>query len=101
MKTNIYILIVFLFSVSIASAQNTSKVNNEDTIVKVSEVSREVVTSNKKVTNNSNMVELIDSSEVKEAIAQSTSDIRKYYNKIRNVDNLSLLFPKINKVIKA
>ncbi|WMI65617.1 hypothetical protein RBH94_00305 [Aestuariibaculum sp. YM273] len=94
MKTNIYILIVFLFSVSFVGAQNTketSNVSNEDKVF---------VSSTEDNTNESEAV-LIEASELKEAVAKSTSDIRKYFNKTRNVDNLSLLFPKINKAEKA
>ncbi len=94
MKTNIYILIVFLFSVSFVGAQNTnetSNVTNEDKVF---------VSSSEDNTNESKAV-FIEASELKEAVAKSTSDIRKYFNKTRNVDNLSLLFPKINKAEKA
>ncbi|MCH4551021.1 MULTISPECIES: hypothetical protein [Aestuariibaculum] len=94
MKTNIYILIVFLFSVSFVGAQNTNETSN------VSNGNKEVVTPSVDNTNESEVL-FIDASEIREAVAKSTSDIRKYFNKTRNVDNLSLLFPKMNKAEKA
>lgn len=102
MKTNIYILIVFLLSVSFAGAQNTNETTNVKLSV-TSVVSQDDTSVEKtSVTNaNENEVLFIEASEVKESIAKSTSDIRKYFNKTRNVDNLSLLFPKMNKAEKA
>ncbi|MEN3324836.1 hypothetical protein VP395_13945 [Mariniflexile soesokkakense] len=89
MKTNFYILIIFLLAFSFGNAQSTTEtVNDEITnTVSVSTVENEVI--------------LIDASEVKESIARSNSDIKLYFNRLRNVDNLNLLFPKINKAIKA
>ncbi|GAA4306334.1 hypothetical protein [Aestuariibaculum suncheonense] len=102
MKTNIYILIVFLFSVSFAGAQNTVEVTSNETnsTVLVSNDDNAVVASEENTSKNKEVL-FIKATEVKEVIAKTTSDIRKYFNKTRNVDNLSLLFPKINKAEKA
>ncbi|CAH8281553.1 hypothetical protein EV196_104195 [Mariniflexile fucanivorans] len=94
MKTNFYILLIFLLAFTFGNAQSTTetvKVEINNT-VSVSEDNKEVTVENKII--------LIEASEVKESIARS-SDIRLYFNRLRNVDNLNLLFPKINNPIKA
>jgi len=35
------------------------------------------------------------------AVARSSSDIKIYLNRLRNVENIGLLFPEINKVRRA
>ncbi len=70
-------------------------------IVSVSENDKEVTVENTVSTVSENEAILIDVSEVKESIARSSSDIRLYFNRLRNIDNLNLLFPKINKEVKA
>ena len=44
---------------------------------------------------------LIDASKLKTTISRSSSDIRIYLNRKRNVGNISLVFPTINKAVKA
>ncbi|MFG6687185.1 hypothetical protein ACGK9U_11410 [Mariniflexile sp. HNIBRBA6329] len=95
MKTNFYILIIFLLTFSFGNAQSsteTVKVEINNT-VSVTEDTKEVSVENEAI--------LIEASEVKESIARSNSDIKLYFNRLRNVDNLNLLFPKINKAVKA
>lgn len=104
MKTNFYILLILLLSFSIGNAQSTSetvKVEN-DNIISVSQ--NDDITVTVQTTTNTvieNEILLIDASELKESIARSNSDIKIYFNRLRNVDNLNLLFPKINKAVKA
>ena len=104
MKTNFYILLILLLSFSIGNAQSTSetvKVVN-DNIISVSQ--NDDITVTVQTTTNTvieNEILLIDASELKESIARSNSDIKIYFNRLRNVDNLNLLFPKINKAVKA
>ena len=103
MKTFYYILILLL-SFSFANAQSTEMVNNEETItnVSVSDNNDNVVVldsiSNTVIEKN----ELIlDATKLKENIARSSSDIRIYLNRLRNVDNIKLVFPKMNKDKRA
>lgn len=101
MKTNLYILLIFLLAFSFGNAQATETVKVEiNNTVSVSEDNKQVTVENA-TTANDNEAILINASELKESIARSTSDIRSYFNRVRNVDNLNLLFPKINKAVKA
>ena len=101
MKTNLYILLIFLLAFSFGNAQATETVKVEiNNTVSVSEDNKQVTVENV-TTANDNEAILINASELKESIARSTSDIRSYFNRVRNVDNLNLLFPKINKAVKA
>ncbi|MBP0903894.1 hypothetical protein ACFSKN_05465 [Mariniflexile gromovii] len=102
MKTNFYILIIFLLAFSFGNAQNTTETVNVEinNTVSVSEDSKQVTVENATTTTSENEAILIDASDLKESIARS-SDIRLYFNRLRNVDNLNLLFPKINKPFKA
>lgn len=100
MKTN-YIFLALLLSFSFASAQS-NVVNLEAQInqtVSVSEVhDNDVITVEMNNTKEDvNETLLIDTDNVKEYIARSSSDIRLYLNRMRNVDNINLLFPQINK----
>ena len=107
MKTNLYILLVLLFTFSFGNAQSTTEVkaNNEINIVEhVSNDKKEInvkseVNVSKEESNNE--ILLIDAAQLKETVARGTSDIRLYFNRLRNVDNLNMLFPKINKAQKA
>ncbi|WP_027138892.1 hypothetical protein [Gaetbulibacter saemankumensis] len=94
MKTNFYILIIFLLTVSFAGAQNKVEVVNNENVKAVS-------VSNNNENTEINEAVLIDAKELKESIAKSASDIRIYLNRVRKVDNLNLLFPKIHKAAKA
>ncbi|WP_345277665.1 hypothetical protein [Litoribaculum gwangyangense] len=44
---------------------------------------------------------LIDTIQLRASIARSSSDIRIYLIRKRNEGNISLVFPKINKAVKA
>lgn len=100
MKTNFYILLIFLLAFTFGNAQSTTEAVKVETnnSVSVSNDDRQVTVEN---TVNENEAVLINASEVKESIARSNSDIKLYFNRLRNVDNLNLLFPKINKAVKA
>lgn len=94
MKTNFYILLTLLLSFSLGNAQSdetTLVTSNKETVV--------VDTINAIETQKEDFV--IDTEKVKESIARSSSDIRIYLNRLKNVDNLNLLFPKINKAKTA
>ena len=102
MKTNFYILLILLLSFSFANAQETtSAVVEELTIIENnvensdSEISNEVLNSeNTETIVNKNKEE---SNETNEVIVKSSSDIRIYLNKERNVQNINLIFPKVYK----
>lgn len=103
MKT-IYTLLIFLLTVTFANAQS-NEVNVDaltNNTVSVSEINDDITT-NVNTTNevNENEVLLMDANEVKESVARSASDIRIYLNRERNVDNISLLFPNLNKAKSA
>ena len=92
MKTNFYLLLIFLLAFTFGNAQSTTET------VKV-EINNTVSVSETATNTTEEM--LIDASEIKESIARSTSDIKIYFNRLKNVDNLNLLFPKINEQFKA
>ena len=104
MKTNYYILFILLLSFSFANAQSTETVVKEEstTSVSVSVDNNEVIvldTLSTKVIENNDLI--LDADKVKESIAKSSSDIRIYLNRLRNVDNIKLVFPKMNKDKRA
>tara|TARA_R110002050_G_scaffold300018_1_gene467398 strand:+ start:92783 stop:93097 length:315 start_codon:yes stop_codon:yes gene_type:complete len=104
MKINFYILLILL-SFSTAEAQSTSevvKVETNDT-VSVSNNDNNVIVNVEKsnVEVNENEVLLIDASQFKKSIARSSSDIRIFLNRERKVENIKLVFPKMNKAVKA
>ena len=88
MKTRFYILIVLLLSFTLGNAQSETPIVKEEvkTIVSQAETKNEAV--------------IIDSLDLKEVIAR-TSDIRSFLNRERKVENIKLVFPKINKARKA
>lgn len=95
MKTNFYILLVLLLSFSLGNAQSNSEVVN-------SEITNTVSVSNdddNKVKENDSL--LINVNELKGSIARTNSDIRIYLNRERKAGNISFVFPKINKAVKA
>ncbi len=83
MKTNFYILFILLLSFTAMGAQNEVKTDNVEKTETVSETKEATV--------------IIDTVKIKEAVARSSSDIRIFLNRERNVDNIKLVFPKINK----
>ena len=105
MKTNFYILLTLLLTISVGNAQSETigteaKTNN---VISVSEMNDEVSVDTLGVENKNEAVLLINASELKETIARTNSDIRIYLNRVneKKVDNIKLLFPQINKVKKA
>ena len=90
MKTNFYLLLILLLSFSVANAQSTALGNKA--VVKITVSETEIVSNDDE--------EIIEVSELKEVIAR-TSDIRSFLNRERKVENIKLVFPKINKARKA
>ncbi|WP_298236773.1 hypothetical protein [uncultured Algibacter sp.] len=90
MKTNFYLLLILLLSFSVANAQSTTPSNKAEVKNTVSETENV----------NNNDVEIIETLELKEVIAR-TSDIRSFLNRERKVENIKLVFPKINNARKA
>ncbi|WP_345170234.1 hypothetical protein [Algibacter aquimarinus] len=107
MKTNFYILLTLLFTFSICNAQSTvSTIEVEsNNVISVSKTNDDVVAVTSNTLNEVNKKEdvLIDASQFRESIARTNSDIRIYFNRLRDkkVDNIKILFPKINKATKA
>ncbi len=97
MKTKFYIFLILLLSYSFANAQSEVVVNEGIKTISNKEEVKPVATAEK----TTEAPVLIDAEALRANIARSTSDIRVYFNKERNVDNLSLLFPKINREVKA
>ncbi|MGA1226927.1 MAG: hypothetical protein ACO3VF_06745 [Tamlana sp.] len=102
MKTNFYILLILLFSFSIGNAQSTSEVVEVETnnTISVSNddkntISTDIINTVKK--NDS----LISVEHLKATIARGASDIKIYLTRKRNAGNISFIFPKINKAVKA
>lgn len=102
MKTNFYILLILLLTFSFGNAQSEN-VSIENNVISVSETNEDVsiAIDTLSVENKKEEVLLIDATELKENIARTNSDIRIYLNRKRKVNNIKLLFPKINKVTKA
>lgn len=90
MKT-FYFFLILLFSFSFANAQSTESRETQATVVAVKE-SKEVA---------AKTTIILEPSVINEAVARSSSDIRIYLNRERKVQNIKLLFPKINKARKA
>ncbi|KJD34652.1 hypothetical protein PK35_02445 [Tamlana nanhaiensis] len=99
MKTNLYIFLVLLLSVSFASAQNTSEVTTIETVTVVSvENDNDTIATE---VNTEKETLLIDAAELKQTIARGASDIRKYLTRERKAGNITVVFPKSNKAVKA
>ncbi|WP_405296280.1 hypothetical protein [Algibacter sp. Ld11] len=99
MKTNFIILLILLLTVSVGNAQST---NNENVIVKTNEiVSVEEDSKLDTVKTVEQESKLIDAVEFQAILARTTSDIRSYLNRERNISNIGLLFPTIEKRVKA
>lgn len=105
MKTNFYIFLVLLLTFSFGNAQSENTGIEINNVMSVSEMNDEVSVAidTLNIESKKEEVLLINASELKESIARTNSDIRIYLNRIREkkVDNIKLLFPKINKVTKA
>jgi len=97
MKTNIYILLILLFSFSFSNAQvEATKVKTENTIA-VSDSNGDLSAIINSVTNPVKKEVTVLSTNVTTTLVRSNSDIRVYLNRLRKVDNIRWLFPKINK----
>lgn len=96
MKTFCTLLIVLL-SFSSLNAQDATVVNNIE--------SAEMASENNEVTSLIVDQEIVDTpingELTSEAALVRASDIRIYLNQVRNVENMDLLFPKINKTVKV
>jgi division protein CdvB (Snf7/Vps24/ESCRT-III family) len=104
MKT-IYTLLILLLSFIVANAQEQT---SELKVVTVNELNVNTISSEITIefSNNiqeaqTNVIENKESNTTNEVIARSSSDIKIYLNRVRNVQNINLLFPKIYKEIVA
>ena len=99
MKTNIIILLILLLTVSVGNAQSG---DNENAVVKTSKI---VSVDDDTKLDTVNTVDedntLIDTVEFESILARTTSDIRSYLNRERKISNIGLLFPTIEKRVKA
>ena len=87
---------------SIGNAQNTSSVEIESNKTISVSIEDDIATSTLEViTVKENDSLLIDVTELKKSVARSSSDIRIYLNRKRKAGNISFVFPKINKAVKA
>ncbi|AUP81072.1 hypothetical protein [Flavivirga eckloniae] len=102
MKTNFYILLILLLSFSYGDAQGRTEIeeNGANKVVVTNVNDNVTIVTDYNPVKTENKALLIDEDELKESIAR-TSDIRQYLNHVRNVQNIKLLFPKINKAVKA
>ncbi|WP_396600456.1 hypothetical protein [Algibacter sp. R77976] len=101
MKTNFYILLILLLTVSLGNAQSASEVV-EIEVNKTISIEDEIAPVSAEVnTIKENDSLLIDASQVNETIARSSSDIRIYLNRKRKVSNINILFREMNKAIRA
>lgn len=82
MKTNFYIFLIVVLSFSFSNAQSTIDTPKQE--------SKEVVTSSTEIDAQ------IDTLKLKDVISK-TSDIKNYLNMERKVENIKLVFPKINR----
>jgi len=96
MKTYCTLLIVLL-SFSFVNAQDNIEVKTIESNVVVSQNNEAVSLS----VNDSETVLTNKENDTNEIIVARNSDIRNYLNLVRNVENIDLLFPKINKTVKA
>ncbi|MGZ0016422.1 hypothetical protein [Yeosuana sp. AK3] len=92
MKT-IYILLILLLSFSVANAQEKT---TELKVVSVNELHVNPI-SEMNVSMASELIIFKALNTTNDVIARSSSDIRIYLNRVRNVQNINLLFPKIYK----
>jgi len=103
MKTNYYILIILLLSFSYVNAQSNVESKKVESTVMISD-NNDNVTSSLENDTTVNTVKEEGKTEtiiIEGAVARSSSDIKIYLNRLRNVENIGLLFPEINKVRRA
>lgn len=96
MKIKFPLLIVLMLAFSIGNAQS----NESNKMIESSKtISVLIETEINTVKENDSL--LIDNSKLKTSISRSSSDIRVYLNRKRNAGNISFVFPKINKAVRA
>ena len=102
MKTNYYILLILLLSFSFGNAQSTSEVVETKTIntISVSNDDNVIITTEANSVKENDSL-LIDAKKLQESISRSSSDIRIYLNRKRKAGNISFVFPRINKAVRA
>ncbi len=105
MKKNIYIPLILLLSFSLGVAQGHTENNKIESnkVISVSvndEAHLEITADHTIEIVKEKDTLLIDPTELKESISK-TSDIRLYLNRVRNVENIKMIFPKINKPVKV
>lgn len=93
MKINALLIIALILTFSIGNAQSTEPNSLVDSSKNISVTSDDAIKLKETL--------LIDASKLKTTISRSSSDIRIYINRKRNVGNISFVFPKINKTLKA
>ncbi len=103
MKTNFYILLILLLTVSFGNAQSAPAVVdvevNKTISLSIDDEIATVIAEVNSIKENDSL--LIDATTVKETIARSSSDIRVYLNRKRKVSNINLVFQGINKATRA
>ena len=103
MKTNFYILLILLLTVSFGNAQSAPVVVeveiNKTISTSIDDEMATVIAEVNSIKENDSL--LIDAVTVKETIARSSSDIRVYLNRKRKVSNINLVFQGINKATRA
>ena len=92
------IILILILTATFANAQsNVVSIETINNTVSVSEVNDDITADVNTVNEvNENEAVLIDADKAKETVARS-SDIRIYLNRERNVNNINLLFPNMNK----
>ncbi|MFB9057912.1 hypothetical protein ACFFU9_14290 [Mariniflexile ostreae] len=95
-----YILLVLLISFSLASAENQKiTVEVPSRIKTVRAIGANVATEIHSTWIKETVCEDVPIDSIKKkSIVKSTSDIRLYLNRLRNVDHISLMFPQKNKI---
>ncbi|MCF8274990.1 MAG: hypothetical protein K9I95_14290 [Flavobacteriaceae bacterium] len=100
MKT-IYTLLILLLSFTVANAQEQT---TDVKVVSVNELHVNTISStitlefsNNNQETQTTVIENKELNTTNEVIARSSSDIKLYFNRVRNVQNINLLFPKIFK----
>lgn len=96
MKTY-YTLLILLLSFSSLNAQDAAEKNEIESTVIAFE-NNEVASL---IVDQVVAPVTINAALTSEATLVRTSDIRAYLNQVRNIENIDLLFPKINKTVKV
>ena len=100
MKTNFYIFLILILSFSFANAQESTLNVVEELSIIENNVENSDLELSKEVSNSQNTETTVNNKKeesTNEVIVKSSSDIRIYFNKVRNVENINLLFPKVYK----